>query len=105
MLRLLMFDLNYAIIFSLVTFFIFYIVHISLKYPHFKFNAREEARFLISLAIFGLLYLVNSKIPLDNIGNRRYFIWLIIFLATIIFLSTPITKLKKEDKKEEQEKT
>lgn len=99
-----MFNLNYAIIFSLVTFFIFYIVYIYLKYPFFKFNVREEVRFLISLAIFGLLYLVNFKIPLDNIGNGRYFIWLIIFLATIFFLSTSITRLKKVDKKEEQEK-
>lgn len=104
MLRLLKFDLDYAITYSLVTFFIFYIVHISLKYPYFKFNAREEVRFLISLAVFGLLYLVNFKIPLDNIGNGRYFIWLIIFLATIIFLTTPITQLKKTDKKGEKGK-
>lgn len=104
MLRLLMFDLGSAITFSLGTFISFYIVHIILKYPHFKFNAREEARFLISLAIFGLLYLVNLKIPLENIGKGRYFIWVVIFGATIMFLSAPITKFKKADQKEEQEK-
>jgi hypothetical protein len=54
---------------------------------------------LVSLFILGLLYLINLRIPLDNIGKSgRCFIWILIYLATQ-FLINSITKFKKRMKK------